>query len=195
VPGASLVILFAHPRLVVQVPGDAPVVCCCSARFAHAFREDGHERLPSTWSVTMRNIAALVTTAVAAAACSILDPTFEAPATIIFGNDTAQITAPESVARGVPFDVTVRTFGGGCTRTTAQTRQAVSTGLVEVYPYNQTRRSDVCTSDLRFLTHTVTLQFADPGAVTIRIIGQQGWSLSGGDSNRPAQLERIVTVQ
>jgi beta-glucosidase len=28
VAGAALVILFAHPRLVVQVPGDAPVVCC-----------------------------------------------------------------------------------------------------------------------------------------------------------------------
>jgi beta-glucosidase-like glycosyl hydrolase len=28
VPGASLVILFAHPRLVAQVPGDVPVLCC-----------------------------------------------------------------------------------------------------------------------------------------------------------------------
>ncbi len=28
VPGASLVILFAHPRLATQVPGDVPVLCC-----------------------------------------------------------------------------------------------------------------------------------------------------------------------
>ncbi len=28
VPGASLVILFAHPRLAAQVPGDVPVLCC-----------------------------------------------------------------------------------------------------------------------------------------------------------------------
>jgi len=27
VPDASLVILFAHPRLVAQVPGDVPVLC------------------------------------------------------------------------------------------------------------------------------------------------------------------------
>jgi hypothetical protein len=27
VPGASLVILFAHPRLAAQVPGDVPVLC------------------------------------------------------------------------------------------------------------------------------------------------------------------------
>ncbi len=27
VPGASLVILFAHPRLVAQIPGDGPVLC------------------------------------------------------------------------------------------------------------------------------------------------------------------------
>ncbi|PYP13167.1 MAG: hypothetical protein DMD54_17260, partial [Gemmatimonadetes bacterium] len=27
VPGAALVILFAHPRLVAQIPGDVPVVC------------------------------------------------------------------------------------------------------------------------------------------------------------------------
>jgi beta-glucosidase len=28
VPGASLVVLFAHPRLATQVPGDVPVLCC-----------------------------------------------------------------------------------------------------------------------------------------------------------------------
>ncbi len=28
VPQASLIILFAHPRLAAQVPGDAPVLCC-----------------------------------------------------------------------------------------------------------------------------------------------------------------------
>ncbi len=28
VPGASLVFLFAHPRLAAQVPGDVPVLCC-----------------------------------------------------------------------------------------------------------------------------------------------------------------------
>lgn len=28
IPGAALVILFAHPRLAAQIPGDAPVVCC-----------------------------------------------------------------------------------------------------------------------------------------------------------------------
>jgi hypothetical protein len=27
VPGASLVVLFAHPRLAAQVPGDVPVLC------------------------------------------------------------------------------------------------------------------------------------------------------------------------
>jgi hypothetical protein len=27
VPGAALVVLFAHPRLVAQVPGDVPVLC------------------------------------------------------------------------------------------------------------------------------------------------------------------------
>jgi hypothetical protein len=27
VPGAELVVLFGHPRLVAQIPGDVPVVC------------------------------------------------------------------------------------------------------------------------------------------------------------------------
>jgi len=27
VPGAALVVLFAHPRLVAQIPGDVPVLC------------------------------------------------------------------------------------------------------------------------------------------------------------------------
>ena len=143
----------------------------------------------------MRNITILLTIAGAATACSILDPTFAAPATIIFASDTAQIVAPVSAVAGAPFDVAVRTFGGGCTRAIARTQQSISGRLVEIRPYNETRRSDVCTSDLRYLTHTVTLRFLDPGAVTVRIVGQQGPSLSGGNTNRTAQLERIVTVQ
>jgi hypothetical protein len=27
VPGAALVMLFAHPRLAAQIPGDAPILC------------------------------------------------------------------------------------------------------------------------------------------------------------------------
>jgi hypothetical protein len=27
VPGAALVVLFAHPRVVAQIPGDVPVLC------------------------------------------------------------------------------------------------------------------------------------------------------------------------
>jgi hypothetical protein len=27
VPGSSLVVLFAHPRLAAQIPGDVPVLC------------------------------------------------------------------------------------------------------------------------------------------------------------------------
>jgi len=26
-PGAELIVLFGHPRLVAQIPGEAPVVC------------------------------------------------------------------------------------------------------------------------------------------------------------------------
>lgn len=119
--------------------------------------------------------------------CSILDPTFSEPATIS-DDDLGEITVPATVAPGVSFTVSIQTFGGGCTRRIARTESRTEGRVAEIRPYNETTRSNVCTSDLLLLRHSVTLMFADPGPVTVRFIGEDG-------SGRPVQIDRMVSVQ
>src|SRR5688572_9870406 len=101
-----------------------------------------------------------------ASGCS-LDPTFSEPALIIFHGDTATITAPASAAVGSVFNVSVRTFGGGCTRRISRTIGNVTGTLIEISPFNETRRASACTDDLLFITHTVTVNVDQPGTATI----------------------------
>jgi hypothetical protein len=131
----------------------------------------------------------------APAACSVVDPTFAEPALIIFYGDTAQVATPSSVTRGVPFEVSVQTFGGGCTRMIARTETDVSGAVAEIRPYNETRRSDVCTDDLLFLTHVVSIQFDHVGPVTIRVIAEQRPFGDTTTRTGPAALEYQLVVQ
>ena len=136
-------------------------------------------------------VAFVASLAIGTGACGILDSdTFAEPAVIIAIWETARVTAPDSVARGANFPVSVRTFGGGCTREIARTLWNVSGGLLQILPYNKTRRSDVCTLDALYLTHTVTTRIDQAGPATIRVIGVEH-DLYG---NRPAQLDRAIAV-
>lgn len=125
-----------------------------------------------------------------ALACSILDPTFSVPARIIFSGDTARIAAPDLAARGASFEVSVPTFGGGCTRRIARTDVRLRGLVAQIRPYNETRRSDTCTADILFLTHVVSVHFDQLGEATIRVFGEQGT----GARREPAQIERRVVI-
>ena len=133
--------------------------------------------------------------AVLVVACSALEPTFPEPGLIIFYGDTADISAPASATRGVPFEVSVQTFAGGCTRAIARTETKISGTLVEIRPYNETRRASNCTDDLLILTHTASVQFDQLGSATIRVIGEQRPFQGSGTLNGPARLEHQVVVQ
>ena len=130
-----------------------------------------------------------------AVACSGLEPTFPEPGLIIFYADTADISAPASATRGVPFQVSVQTFAGGCTRTIAWTETKISGTVAEIRPYNETRRASNCTDDLIILMHTASVEFDQLGAATIRVIGEQRPFQGDGTRNGPAQLEHQVVVQ
>jgi len=147
-------------------------------------------RLRGAWLLVVAGWGPLV------AACSLLDPTFSEPALIILGRDTAEIAAPEAVGRGLAFEVSVGTFGGGCTRIIGRTETKVSGMLAEIRPYNETWRDRVCPSNIVILRHTTSLRFDEAGVATIRIVGDQE-ALEGGylGPRRPAQLERQVLVQ
>ncbi len=105
--------------------------------------------------------------------CAILDPTYSEPAIIISYGDTAQIAAPDSVARGAPFEVSVETFGGGCTRTTARTEIRITGLVAEIRPYNETRRGGACTDDILILTHRTSVQFEQSGVALVRVLAEQ----------------------
>jgi hypothetical protein len=139
-------------------------------------------------------LALLAVIGLLAGACSMLDPTFPEPGLVIFFGDTAQISAPDSAARGATFQVLVPTFAGGCTRTIARTETTITGMLAEIRPYNETRRADVCTDDLIILTHTASVHFDEPGLATIRVLAQQRPFQGTGARTGPAQLERQVIV-
>lgn len=123
--------------------------------------------------------------------CGIFDSdTVVEPALIVFYGDTSRIVAPDSVARGTTFEISVPTFAGGCTREIARTDQAVAGTVLEIRPYNVTQRAKVCTDDLLILTHTAMARIDQPGLATIRVRAKQ--RPPAGDA--PAELERAITV-
>ena len=87
------------------------------------------------------------------------------------GSDSVFFAAPETVQVATPFEVTVRSYGGGCTRA-GSTR--VTTGLndVLVEPFDITDRADACTAILKFFTHRATLQFTKGGTGIVRVRGR-----------------------
>ncbi len=82
------------------------------------------------------------------------------------------LSAPAEVAVGEAFPVRVITFGGGCIGKD-HTETTVSGLEAEIFPFDldTTSHKTVCTSDLRFLDHSVTLEFAEEGTATVNIHG------------------------
>ena len=80
------------------------------------------------------------------------------PAVIIHAGDTSEVTVPESVTRGNPFEVRIRTFGGACTRETGRTHVVEREGEIIILPYNKrSTGSGVCNADIKILTHSASV--------------------------------------
>jgi hypothetical protein len=139
-------------------------------------------------------ICALGAFAITVSACNLLDPSFSEPALIVFYGDTAQINAPDTVTHSTPFEISVQTFAGGCTRRVARTEQSVAGSFVEIRPYNETVRNDVCTDDLLILVHRATVRLDKPGAATIRVVAEQR-PVGNVGRNGPAELTRTIMVR
>ena len=114
------------------------------------------------------------------------------PAVIISDRDTAQIIIPDTVRRGVPFDIQIVSFGGGCVRKLAGTKTAWSGNEFVVRPYNwRTTGDDVCTADLRYLTHTVRLTRDVAGEFVLKVTGLR----TSGQFRAEVSVSRTVTVR
>lgn len=146
------------------------------------------------WTVRRRLLTVLGLGFVLSSGCELLAPTFAEPGLIIFYGDTARVVAPDTAMLGVPFEASVQTFAGGCTREIDRTETAVLGTIAEIRPYNETQRRDVCTLDLLILTHTAMVQFDQSGEVTLRVVGEQRPFQGNGRVNGPAELERRVVI-
>jgi hypothetical protein len=97
-------------------------------------------------------------------------------ALIRYAGRSARIVVPDTVARGIPFAVTVETFGGGCTRTMAPAEvRTVAAGFTRLSVFNWTVNAANCTDDLMVLTHQLSVRLdattAGPSEQVIEIVG------------------------
>ncbi len=103
------------------------------------------------------------------------------PASIVFYSDSAEVAAPSTVLVGESFDVTVSSFGGGCT-SFGETRLSVSGLTAEVRPYDSevthAPKNYFCSDVLLTFSHTATVQFNQRGRALIWIYGR---SQPGGE--------------
>jgi hypothetical protein len=103
------------------------------------------------------------------------------------------LEAPDTVAVGQTFGVTVRTIGpNGCW--SADGLDVVTTGrVVELTPWDLNSGADVCTMIFGYLDHSTTLTLPEPGEWTLRARGRRVRGDGGSDGSVTA--ERTVFVR
>jgi len=133
---------------------------------------------------------------VAVSACNIVNPdrkrTEREAAYLRYAGFSELLVAPDTVTAGTPFDVSVRTFGGGCVDQ-GDTEVAVVGRVVELRPFDifttHLPQGYACPAILALYTHTVSLRIDQAGTATLRAIGRA----SPGDT--AATIERTLFVR
>ena len=96
-------------------------------------------------------------------------------ALIEFYGDPIVIEIPDTVAVGSPFEVTVRTYGGGCIDP-GDTEVSVTGQAATVRPYDvfvtHLPPNYACTDDIRLYTHRATVRFDQAGPATVTVHGR-----------------------
>lgn len=91
---------------------------------------------------------------------------------IDFYQDPVVIAVPDTVQAGAAFEVSVRTYGGGCI-TKGDTETQVEGLTAEVRPYDLHSGAEVCTDELRIFDHRATLAFEQAGLAEVRFHGRE----------------------
>jgi hypothetical protein len=100
----------------------------------------------------------------------IIDRTEELGA-LEYHGDPAVVNVPAEGEAGRPFEVTVRTYGDGCTEK-GRTEVEVAGGRAIVRPYDYHRQRVDCPSILGLFDHTAMVQFEVPGTFEVVIEGR-----------------------
>lgn len=94
------------------------------------------------------------------------------PGVIAFYDNPIVVQAPDAVEAGAAFEVTVRTYGGGCV-TQGPTEVEHDARAVVVRPYDVHSGASVCTDELRMFDHRATVSVEEPGVAEIRVHGTE----------------------
>ena len=109
------------------------------------------------------------------------------------------LLAPETVRVNVPFEVVVRTIGGGCTEADGMDVE-VEEGLRVLTPYDLTSipgRNEACPAIVTRPEHTTQVTFETSGTATIRVEGrsENNTAMTGGAEYGEATIEKTVIVE
>jgi hypothetical protein len=105
------------------------------------------------------------------------------------------LSAPDTVAAGVPFDVTVTTIGLDTCWREAGAVVVSELRRVTITPYDRIDRTQSgCGDAIISIPRTVRIVFAQRGDATLRVEGRRGFGLTSTNSSDLA-IERSVHVR
>jgi hypothetical protein len=142
----------------------------------------------------MRARSLFISMAVLATACSLpfLSGNWKRDLGYIGVDFVPVIVAPDTVTVGVPFQVTVNTFGSGSCSRADGADVASQPSLITITVYDRYRTEGACTADLSSHGRTVTAAFTAAGTGTLRASG----TVSDSTGRRvPGIRERSVVVR
>src|SRR5262249_8634993 len=117
------------------------------------------------------------------------------PGILEYYQEKSVLLAPTVVQANRDFKIKFNTFGGGCDREGDEdVTVSESAATVKVYDITVGGPGANCTSNLRFLPHTVTLRFTKPGEATIKVEGMRRGNDTPFRSGAGIFLERRLTV-
>lgn len=124
--------------------------------------------------------AAALAAALLLAACS-SDPVTPGPGEVtdaavieFFSSGEPTVSVPDTVDAGVPFQVSVESYGDGCA-SRGPTEVSLSGNLAQVEPFDVFLRGDdvVCPAILRTFVHEASLVFSESGTTAeVRFLGR-----------------------
>ena len=120
------------------------------------------------WDRRLPGRLLVATVALALAACESANPAEHRDVAIVAHMDFSdpgdpQPEIPETATAGVPLEIAFRTRGGGCVRRIDRTEVVRGRESAVVTPYDVLGVSPVCTDDIRFLLHSASVVFDEPG--------------------------------
>lgn len=147
----------------------------------------------------MRRITSALLLAAALAGCNLMTGsgtddggrTITRPGTIAFYDHPEVIVVPDNVTAGVPFEVAVVTYGGGCV-SAGETRGEANGLVARVSVFDEEfvpGPEGGCTDELRRMEHRATLVLPRAGKARLEV---RGWREPGRE---PLTAERAVVVR